>query len=84
LEVHGLAGADAQQDSQDFQVGDVLCQRRIKASATLLDESEVESRRESDRLEVIGKRGLRVIAEIDDASLGVSVASWDSGVLIDV
>jgi len=29
-----LAGADAQQDSQDFQVGDVLCQRRIKASAT--------------------------------------------------
>jgi len=57
LEVHGFTGADAQQDSQTSRLVDVLCQRRIEASATLLDEGEVESRVKAIDLEVIGESG---------------------------
>ncbi len=61
----------------------MLCQRRIEASATLLDEGEVESRCKSDRLEVIGESGQRGVG-IDDASIRVGVASWDRRMLSDV
>ncbi len=50
LEVHGLGRADADQDTQHFHIGGPLCQRGVKAVATLFNGWEVESRRIRDRL----------------------------------
>ena len=58
LEVHGFARPDAQQDSQDFEIGDVLSERRIQARPALLDKRKVESRRKGDRFEVVGEGGV--------------------------
>src|SRR6266436_4689616 len=54
LEVHRLARANAQQDSQHFQIGDLLCQRRVEARATLLDEAKVEARCTGNCLKGVG------------------------------
>ena len=50
LKMHGLGGADADQDSQDFPSGRPVCQRGVKAVATLFNGWKVESRRIRDRL----------------------------------
>ena len=50
LKMHGLGGADADQDAQDFRMGRPLCQRGVEAGATLLDSREVEACRVRDRL----------------------------------
>ena len=52
LKMHDLRSADAQQDSEHFQIGDLLGQGRIKAAAALLDESKVKSSGAGNRLQV--------------------------------
>jgi hypothetical protein len=52
-----LARTDAQQDSQNLQIGHALRERGIQTRAALLDQRKIESRREGNRLEQI-----RVIA----------------------
>src|SRR5580704_19093455 len=54
LEVRCLGRPDAEQDSQDFDVGYSLSQRRVEAAATLLNRAEVKARGEGDRLEMVG------------------------------
>jgi hypothetical protein len=51
--VSRLGRPDAEQNPQDFDVGDSLSQRRIEAAATLLNGAEVKARGERDRLEMI-------------------------------
>ena len=53
LEVSRLGRPDAEQDSQDFDVGYSLSQRRAEAAAALLDGTEVKACGEGDRLEMI-------------------------------
>src|SRR5260370_22087906 len=72
LEVHGLARANAQQDSQHFQIGDLLCQRRVKAGATLLDEAKVEARSIGNRLKVGWDSAVRVQDQ-------VIIIDWNGG-----
>jgi len=50
LEVHNLAAAYAEQDSQHLVVGDPLGERSVEARTTLLDPREVEAGRVGDRL----------------------------------
>src|SRR6266851_5802787 len=54
LKVHRLTRADAEQNSQYLQVGHLLSQRRVQASAPLLDESKVESSGECNGLKTRG------------------------------
>ena len=77
LKVHGLARANAQQDSQNFKIGYVLRQGWVEAAATLLDERKVKSRRKGDRFEVVGEGRLRGVLEVNVASGRVIVASGD-------
>ena len=50
LKVHCFGGAETEQDSQHFRVGDPLSQRWVQAGAALFDKSEVEAGRVGDRL----------------------------------
>ena len=82
LEMHGLARADAEQDSQDFEVGYFLRERGIQAAATLFDERKMESGGEGDGLEMSGD-ALGVV-RAEGAALGVGVGPGNRGVLLDV
>jgi hypothetical protein len=53
LEVSCLGRPDAEQDSQNFDIGYSLSQRRIQAAAALLNGTEVKARGEGDRLQMI-------------------------------
>jgi hypothetical protein len=64
LEVHGLAGPNAQQDSQGLQIGYFLGERWVQAGAALFDESKVESGSAGNRLQVVGDSAVRVQFEI--------------------
>jgi hypothetical protein len=77
--VHRLAWANTQEDSQNFRIGYLLRQRWIEARATLLDEREMESRREGNRLEVRGDRCRVVIAK--GTASRVVIAPWNRCVL---
>src|SRR4029077_19791254 len=50
--MHDLRSADAQENSEHFQICDLLSQGWIEAAAALFDEAKVKSRRASDRLPV--------------------------------
>src|SRR5439155_4685143 len=53
LKVHGLSGADADQDSQDFRMSGPLRHRGIEAVTTLFDRRKVKRRSIGDRLKEI-------------------------------
>src|SRR6185312_16828516 len=82
LEVHGLAGADTEEDAENFAVVDLAGEGWVKAGAATLDEGKVESGGEGDGLEVVGDAGCVVAAE--KAASGVGVGPWDGGVPADV
>src|SRR4029077_3109391 len=73
LEVHHLARADAEQDSQNLEVRHLLGQSGVKAAAALFDECKVESGGECDDLEVSGD-ALSVVTA-DSAVVRVGVRS---------
>ena len=52
LKVHDLRSADADEDAQDFQTGNLLSERMVETGAGLLDKRKVKPCREGDRLEV--------------------------------
>jgi hypothetical protein len=60
--VHGLGGADAEHDAQYFRIGDPLRQRWVEAGTSLLDEPKVEARRVGDRLDVVSRREVAIVA----------------------
>ena len=82
LEVHGLARADAEQDSQDFEVCYFLGEGGIQAAATLFDECKMESGGEGDGLQMSGD-ALSVVGT-DGAALGVGVGPGNRRVLLHV
>ena len=51
--MHGLGGADADQDAQDFRMCRPLCQRGVQAGATLFDGWKVETSCVGDRLQEV-------------------------------
>ena len=55
LKVHGLGGTNADQDSQDFDMGCPLRHRGVKARPALFDGREMKSRRVGDCLDVPGR-----------------------------
>src|SRR5438876_10267393 len=60
LKVHDLRSADADEDPQNFQTGNLLSERMVETGAGLLDKRKVKPRREGDRLEVGGDAGWRI------------------------
>ena len=55
LKMHGLSGADADQNPQDLNTRCSLCHGGIKAISTLFDRRKMESRRVRDCLDVLGR-----------------------------
>ena len=74
LEVHGFAGANAQENAENFQVGDFLREGRVETGAALLDKTKMETGGVGDGLKVSGD----VAALIQNE---VIVAFRNSGVL---
>src|SRR5207248_2559763 len=61
LEVHRLAWADTEQNSQHFGAAGLERQGRIKAAAGLLDRGEMECSRVGNRLEMGGVRCIGIV-----------------------
>src|SRR5215469_2831793 len=60
LEMTDLGPTDAEKNAENFQAGGSLRKLRVKAGATLLDESEVETSSVGDRLNEVHIRGIGV------------------------
>ena len=64
LEVHGLAGSDAEQDAQHLKIGHLLSEAGVQAGAALLDESEVESGGVGNGLKMVGDGAVRIQLQV--------------------
>lgn len=82
LEMHGFAGADAQQDAQDFEICDLLGKRGVQTGSSHFDESKVKACGESNRLEMGGDAFGVIAAEA--ATVCVRIRSGDGGVLLHI
>lgn len=80
LEMHGFAGADAQQDAQDFEICYLLGKRGVQTGSSHFDESKVKACGESNRLEMGGDAFGVIAAEA--ATVCVRIRSGDGGVLL--
>ncbi len=77
-----FAGADAQQNAQDFEISELLRKRGVQTGSPHFDESKVETCGESDRLEMGGDAFGVIAAEA--ATVWVSIRSRNRGVLFHI
>src|SRR6266516_1758037 len=62
LKVHGLGGADAEQNEQHFHMADPLRQRGVDAGAPLLDRRKMEGGCVGDRLNVLSGGKVTIVS----------------------
>src|SRR5881392_1405518 len=68
LEVHNFGPADTENNLQHFRAAGLLRHRCVEASAALLDESKMKSRRKSDHLHEITRIIWVVTTEVANVS----------------